>query len=773
MQKIFSILCIPAALLLCLFSFSSCSDDDDIGEARETEQGGMQADDMEAFVLLNRFCGLSELPSDWKSKTYEPIYGSVINEAEPFVRYQPVFDFEEARLIFEGLTGEDADSNSVTTVSRGGAELNFTPVRSNTLFATLDIAMKQMPSLTRVCFVPKSVIGDNDYPYYSVGDVIKASDGCYWVCIDPGTVKSKNSQWCSLQLTTKNFYHTNSEYLPMVLGTDLAQAKKMLELMATLYYAEEGCLSDDFQSQLFGTLSLSEIKKIAAWWEVTGAFDKILPKGIQDIKCFFDQLLSEQYFHVFYYGHTGRCPYHSVASFSFLTDNNKIRSIYVDGDPYKWKSDASYYNLKSSKFDMKPYAHNCTKGTDTQYNTGYCTNGVIVRSASGETLFNIAGSKKNYSYESSKINPYGEVYCRNDFENFYRRAESGSSALGEVIVDQNGDRWFCVLPAGQKALGNETNMSYYISFDSVGITTKKESVILDNQYVYNGYYSLNIAPMDVCPKILLALARLYYMNRYGSDSYAFENNILQFIRLNAGVDIRDLFMESEYNGMSYLTTNVVCASRGSQNHNPMLRMAIGMNQASMRAGQAYFYNLYYDGTADDNHRMSLYDIASAGRVGWFSGIDMAPYYSYFWPSAMSYIERGQRISADVNAMDIRNYYYQKNLYGRYADTSMAYLNNYYRNRSWSMFNDPVLVFRVAVFPEHQDGAGYNQYLSVDGSVYKAQVITHNYFDTFFSYSDLYQNIYNYIYHTDDMYYAGTTMKYWALPEFPFEFDKHN
>jgi len=194
----------------------SCSGDDDVldddptVDPSEEQLSAMEIETDEDAALFDvlRFLtdiDVSGLKSDWKTKTYEPSYGSVVDESQPFVRYVVVSDADEAYSEYMRLCF--FSNNLTNNYEVGSVKLTYTELNQSDVFATIDVNVPQLPHLTQLRLVPSSAIGANyssswsGEPYYLIGDVVLDDDGNYWVCIraaSPG--KKGDSYWASMQM---------------------------------------------------------------------------------------------------------------------------------------------------------------------------------------------------------------------------------------------------------------------------------------------------------------------------------------------------------------------------------------------------------------------------------------------------------------------------------------------------------------------------------------------------------------------------------------------
>ena len=179
----------------------SCSDDDHLSaddiEPEPTEEELAElaaADRLEAAnYVIRAFAGLDALPDNWETSTFEPQEGVVVDEAKPTVRSVIVENQEEADQYFVNITPDEAreaTGSGYRYSVEGIGSISYQRVNSSTCFATIDVALRQMPKLTQIRLVPESEVPTNakfdGKPYYGIGSSVKDKDsGRYYICIRP------------------------------------------------------------------------------------------------------------------------------------------------------------------------------------------------------------------------------------------------------------------------------------------------------------------------------------------------------------------------------------------------------------------------------------------------------------------------------------------------------------------------------------------------------------------------------------------------------------
>ena len=201
----------------------SCSDDDHLSaddiEPEPTEEELAElaaADRLEAAnYVIRAFAGLDALPDNWETSTFTPQEGVVVDEANPTVRYVIVENQEEADQYFVNITPDEAreaTGSGYRYSVEGIGSISYQRVNSSTCFATIDVALQQMPQLTQIRLVPESEVPTNakfdGKPYYGIGSVVKEKGtDRYWICIRPsgGPNRKEYAYFVTFDINTVQF----------------------------------------------------------------------------------------------------------------------------------------------------------------------------------------------------------------------------------------------------------------------------------------------------------------------------------------------------------------------------------------------------------------------------------------------------------------------------------------------------------------------------------------------------------------------------------------
>ena len=176
---------------------ASCKDDDDASqdsvEQRELDEAA-QADRF--WRVAGQLVGISQATDDYRSKTFEPTIGTPKDD-DATVRIIATNDAETAAERFASLAGLDEGIVSEETASYTWSDpavgtLTYTKTQDGTSLATVDVSIRQIPSLRQLVYMTPEQMGLNaEYStcYYRFGDVIKRTRRDhvteYWICVRP------------------------------------------------------------------------------------------------------------------------------------------------------------------------------------------------------------------------------------------------------------------------------------------------------------------------------------------------------------------------------------------------------------------------------------------------------------------------------------------------------------------------------------------------------------------------------------------------------------
>ena len=315
-----------AAVVLGLsMGVTSCSDDDD-KDGRSAEEIAQDPYEKESeagdalYRLASQLSVCDSLPNDWKTATFEPRLGQVLDQSQPRVRTITVANADEAVTRYNSLTGKNLPetTTSDTYTVDGVGTLTLTVGGAGTV-ATIDVNVKQMPQLGQLRMVTATSVGENGSfdgdPYYRFGDVVKDKEGHYWVCVRPAYSdnKKEDTHWMSFQVGDKNVKtYKKSKCLEQKYPVDLGVQKEKMQYFAQLlailanpegYKAEAGTAGKYFNKGTTGLGGLDEaampvedLVAQAQLWEKYNVWKDVMPGGYDDDevndfkKCFKDNV---------------------------------------------------------------------------------------------------------------------------------------------------------------------------------------------------------------------------------------------------------------------------------------------------------------------------------------------------------------------------------------------------------------------------------------------------------------------------------------------------
>ena len=211
-KKLFPFLLMTLAVLGLSQVAVSCSDDDDDNKTEQRDPDANPMDTEETNVAWRWLSALTDaesLPTNWSSKTWEPIVG-VASENNANTRIVVVNTIDEARQQFSDLA--DVKTSQLATeytVSQSGVgRMTWTPSPEGAQnLAEVSVDTKLIPHLQKIVYCTEEQTGHNGLfgdncdgtAYYRLGDVIRDSKGYYWVCVRPSFYPKKgDSHWINI-----------------------------------------------------------------------------------------------------------------------------------------------------------------------------------------------------------------------------------------------------------------------------------------------------------------------------------------------------------------------------------------------------------------------------------------------------------------------------------------------------------------------------------------------------------------------------------------------
>ena len=571
MTKVFtwrSQLCIMhyALSIICIVLLSglsmSCSDDDDDKDGRTPEEIAQDPYEKESEAgdaLYRLACQLSvcdSLPNDWKTTTFEPSIGHVLDPSQPRVRTLTVKSAAEAVTRYNSLTGKNlpATTMSDSYEVEGVGKLTLTVGGSGTI-ATIDFDVKQMPNLQQLRMVDPGSMGENGSfsgePYYRFGDVVKDNDNCYWICVRPAYSpdSKEDTHWMSFQIgpkTVKEYTKSKckKQRYPVDLGVQKEKMQYLAQLMAILanperYKKVAGTAGNYFSNHGLGGLQeaampVDSLVVQAKLWEKYKVWEAIMPMGYDE----FDEKIDANKF---------KARFSQDVSFIYekgSTSGTKLNIPIVTytGAVNFYKNEPTYatvaVNMQDVEFDVTYSYTSLGKRGSENYPV---PDAFVVRYKTGKQLssnwfFNpepteaLPGVNEVFRFNSHK----DEIELTNNDENTWNKNDfEGESYYHtcDVYKDENGHRWFVTRMAG--SADEKAPYSELVSLEGLKTT--------DN----NGRFT-NVPTRNQVIRALLPLWFLchtnYEVNNHQLESGSMNKSVIlvRHLRDFANVDVRRL-----------------------------------------------------------------------------------------------------------------------------------------------------------------------------------------------------------------------------------------
>ena len=518
-----------------------------------------------------------DVTTEYENKTFEPTIGSPLDGSST-IRVVNCGSMASAASRFTSITGVEIDENTTSYTYQDDAvgTLVYTKTDNATSLATIDVNIKQIPHLQQIVFKTSEQMGTNSKfsgtAYYSFGDVIALDneDGLqeYWVCVRPalGPAGKEDTHWVTLsQLPDKNVWTYEGKKkpitfrLPQQLGTDEIQMQNLAELLYAVCNPEQWWknLQDNKGVDLFGDLYHERAQYFNQYfWQIVQKFwsDKSAGQSISE-KLFgydFDEMKKiindQNALHLLRKG------------FSWYTTSSNSPTLY----------EYTYSNGTGNKSNMHSYK---SKSVSKNVMTGdgikldcvadYTQNHwicpaffgdeqprFIFRFATGKELFgadpgvfqSMKGGKRNivdvYVLNEqlgiptqSDLKVFTEAAANpNMVENKTANDKMGVYIPGDVVKDEQGTRWFCIMGSGYNESGNILDdRAWFISLEGISMTDGTPTNILTEAQ----------AP-EVGFRLLKLMSYVRTNQKYSvTDSKAFiAKNIYDYTKVNIG----DLFV---------------------------------------------------------------------------------------------------------------------------------------------------------------------------------------------------------------------------------------
>ena len=611
--------------------------------------------------------------------------------------------------------------------------LTYRATDNGSSWAEVDVNIKQLPHLQKIIYRSPAQGGTNasfsGSAYYRFGDVIKKKNADdkweYWICVRPafGKEGKSESHWVTLSpLPQKNVEHitkyNQDYYVPKALGTNTEQMQNLIEMLYAMMYPKEwdGNLKQfsppSFMYptglRMFHDFSHAEEKRQyhnpAFWqrvrdaWEANGLFKTIFGFNSDDQTFidFFDPYYSNGRMHLLYNGYSW---------WSSVSGNLTLYECTYETGDGNGEKNMHLMTKREVKKDMRDLSFNINKiyTEDTPYIMyapffGDAEPRYIIRHATGADLMR-KGTKWDYK---QPINDAEPVYVYNyyyypegtkdaapgthfrdltlepeisvdhndrEYQNMDRYDGMPYFFPGDVIIDEDGSRWFCVLNGGGSLI--QMPYSYFVTFDNIQTTQDNGNIV-----------ATNIVEEETLPRLLIPMIQVAsnYIENPASASIC--KWIVQDVLANANFDltkiiaIGDSTIVNDNNAEESRPASQVSIAyipqEGITTKSRIMRFVMeSISDTRTNRQWKYHLNTRYD---NSNDLIRLADIADQNMVNQYAKGPWTGLKKHYSEERMPV-----RTLADPRATDISNYLWTD---GRFVTDAT------------SMWNEPVLVFRA-------------------------------------------------------------------------------
>ena len=493
--------------------FAACSDDDD----KPTEEQRVEQDLADAADFWNVVGQLTDgvMPDEgWQTATYAPSIGEA-DGTNSTVRIVQCADAENAAESFAdlvGLTyGKDitADTPEYTYRNDLVGTLTYRRASGETL-ATVDVDIRQMPGLQQIVY--RQVVDNASFAgtaYYRFGDVVSKqnADGQtdYWICVRPsfGIEGKGDSHWITLsKIPSENVKTVNktvggqrlTHIMPKSLCTNQEHMQNLAEMLYAILNPEQWAKNlkdNDGYKKLKYFQDFNYVKNfmyhndaffgnVADAWSNFNIYKNLFGLTADELR----QELAANGLNLIYGTATMSSNNISLPLATFYQTNLKTKVLSKKTSTWDKQSFNIYDLTKNGYGEFKNFA-----GSNEKF--------WVVRYATGATL--AKGSAETPIFDKYKKLPNcRDVYVYNadvanlDMDNLKniapaeakkpsdpteasnaRNDGSGTYLIGDVVQDEQGNRWFCI--AGSPFDPNfpfvTDHTAWFVTFDFNGINT--------------------------------------------------------------------------------------------------------------------------------------------------------------------------------------------------------------------------------------------------------------------------------------------------------------
>ena len=242
-----------AILALMVLALASC----DKGLSPQEQQKQKTEKASRFWEVVGQLISPFDITQDYEGKVFEPTVGTP-SPSDPLTRIVSTNSLRAAVERFNNLTGAGITSSTpaFTWSNKDVGTLTWNKTADGTSWATVDVQIPQLPRLKRIVYQSAEQGNDNGSfsgkAYYRFGDVVKRTVGEgeqakdeYWICVRPcfGKEDKEKSHWVCVNYLPdgkdENVFYYESENWPgqFWIPTDLGTNKEHMQGFAEMLYA--------------------------------------------------------------------------------------------------------------------------------------------------------------------------------------------------------------------------------------------------------------------------------------------------------------------------------------------------------------------------------------------------------------------------------------------------------------------------------------------------------------------------------------------------------
>ena len=520
----------------------------------DTDNGGSNESDVPlieneqealGWRLISILTDEGTAPSGWQDKTFEPTIGKAV-DGDPYTRVVSTNDVNAAAARFAELADNPAGFSEVMSgysySVEGIGKLTYKRgSETEPYLAQVDVDLKQVPHLKKILYQTPAQQGNNatvtGTAYYRFGDVVKDSEGSYWVCVRPsfGPEGKGDSHWISVSmpLPKKNIYeyhgNNNDYYLPTGLGESVEHMQNLCEMLYAMLNPTQWNhnLASSPRPKMFHDFSYGNYKyhnvyfwqRVERLWEENNLYTKVFGCSMDAIKEAIDNNNSGLNF--VYSGKSWLAGWNGGVYHAQFTNGSGKES-----NMHKLQKSTVKKNLKNMPIDFRQQVDPNLFDNDGRLR-------FVLRYKNGKQLSSngrydpktaISGATDVYVY-----NKVYDVKLTNDPEvtpQEYLYSKRGYYVTGDVVLDVNGTSWICLQESPNDKQTPDNNYAYFVSFEQKAIGTGPV---------------LNLPSKKLAMQLLFGLSTVYSNYHSGNAYTSMDYKKIANMKEYAHVDMDEIF----------------------------------------------------------------------------------------------------------------------------------------------------------------------------------------------------------------------------------------